>query len=284
MDINQILLLIAVLNLIGDLYNIIRFRKVLPTWVLPANLLSLAGCAVAYMMAPDIAGTIAIGFLIAYVVAIRVLTRSRRIESNTPHVATSALIALNLCSYALQVYRNAVNDPYEIMLLGGLYSPLLEMGEWWRLFSAQFLHWGLTHLFLNMLGLWFIGRTVEGVLGRVRFIAAYLLCGAGGMAIAWSLATYGSEPRTILLVGASASVLGLVGLQAAFAFKSFRYSGSLVAKAQLSAMTQIIVLQAIFDWMVPEVSSTAHIGGALSGFILGMLFVKTGSSRSQVGA
>ncbi len=175
--------------------------------------------------------------------------------------------------YGLQVYRNAVDDPYELTLLGGLYSPLLQIGEWWRLLSAQFLHWGLAHLALNMLGLWYIGRTVETLVGSLRFIAAYLLCGAGGMLIAWALATYGPAPRTILLAGASASVLGLVGVQAAIALKAFRYSGSLVAKAQLSAMTQIIVLQAVFDWMVPEVSSTAHLGGAFTGFLLGMIFV-----------
>jgi rhomboid protease GluP len=273
MDINYILFLIAILNLAGDLYNIIRFRSHIPRWVLPANILSLVGCVVAKLLAPNDAGMIAIGILLAYVLAIRLRTRSRHTANHFSGLATKLLITVNACMYGLQIYRNAVDDPYELTLLGGLYSPLLQVGEWWRLVSAQFLHWGLAHLALNMLGLWYIGRTVEALVGALRFIVAYLLCGAGGMLIAWSLATYGPEPRTILLAGASASVLGLVGVQAAISLKAFRYSGSLVAKAQLSAMTQIIVLQAIFDWMVPEVSSTAHLGGAFTGFLLGMIFV-----------
>jgi len=66
-------------------------------------------------------------------------------------------------------------------------------------------------------------------------------------------------------------VLGLVGIQAALSLSILRSTGSLVAKAQLASMTQIIILQMVFDFMVPEVSSTAHTGGAAIGFLMGML-------------
>jgi membrane associated rhomboid family serine protease len=274
MDINHILFLIAILNLLGDLYNIIRFRNVIPRWVLPANVLSLLGCGAAKLLAPDDVGTISLGILLTYVLAIRLTARTRGGTQHLPGVATKLLITANACMYGFQVYRDAIDNPYEMTLIGGLYSPLLRAGEWWRLFSAQFLHWGVAHLGLNMLGLWYIGRGVEALVGSLRFLLAFLISGAGGMLIAWALATYGPNPRVILLVGASASVLGLVGAQAAISLKAFRLSGSLAAKAQLSAMTQIIVLQAVFDWMVPEVSSTAHLGGALTGFVLGMIFIR----------
>jgi rhomboid protease GluP len=71
----------------------------------------------------------------------------------------------------------------------GLYSPLLQLGEWWRYSQRSFCTGDLAHLALNMLGLWYIGRTVEALVGSLRFIVAYLLCGAG-MLIAWALATY----------------------------------------------------------------------------------------------
>jgi rhomboid protease GluP len=181
---------------------------------------------------------------------------------------------VNVVAYGLQVYRDAFADRFQLIELGALYTPLLELGEWWRLITAQFLHWGLAHLALNMLGLWFLGPAVEYIVGKFRFTLAYLVCGAGGMAAAWWLSLAGPDPRPLLLLGASASVLGLVGLQAALALKAFRLSGSLAAKAQLTSMTQIIVLQAIFDWMVPQVSSTAHLGGAITGFVLGMVAVR----------
>jgi rhomboid protease GluP len=282
MDINQILFLVAVLNLAGDLYNILRFRRQIPGWVLPANILALVICIAVRIWLPSEAGLAAIIVLACYILAIKIQTRSRTAFTSPPSPATKLLIAANVAAYGFQIYRGAFASSFELVRAGALYTPLLELGEWWRLFSAQFLHWGLPHLALNMMGLWFLGPTVEAIVGSFRFMLAYLLCGAGGMAVAWTISYMGSDPRPLILLGASASVLGLVGLQAAYSLKAYRYSGSLVAKAQLTSMTQIIVLQAIFDWMVPQVSSTAHLGGAVSGFLLGMFVVRPRRQRVEV--
>jgi membrane associated rhomboid family serine protease len=141
-------------------------------------------------------------------------------------------------------------------------------GQWWRIFTAQFLHWGLLHLLFNMIGLWILGPFVETMVGSWRYICLYLLCGAGGMVIAWAAAVLGPNPYPVVMVGASASVLGLVGAQAAIALLAYQRSGNLAAKAQLTSMAQIVILQAFFDMMVPQVSSTAHIGGAATGFLV----------------
>lgn len=274
MDINQILFLIAALNLAGDLYNILRFRRQIPGWILPANIVALAICIAVRIWLPAEAGMVSVIVLACYIVAIKLHTRSRGPSVSLPSRATKLLIGLNVAAYVFQVYRGALDDTYQMIQLGALFTPLLELGEWWRLLSAQFLHWGLAHIALNMMGLWFLGPTVEALIGSLRFTLAYLLCGAGGMAVAWGVSRMATDPRPLVLLGASASVLGLVGLQAALSLKAFRYSGSLVAKAQLASMTQIIVLQVIFDWMVPQVSSTAHLGGALTGFLIGMFMVR----------
>jgi membrane associated rhomboid family serine protease len=78
----------------------------------------------------------------------------------------------------------------------------------------------------------------------------------------------------MILLGASGAVLGLVGIQGAIALRALRQHENIAAKAQLSAMIQIVVLQALFDSMVPQVSSTAHLGGAAIGFVLGMLMYR----------
>jgi membrane associated rhomboid family serine protease len=275
MDINPILFLIAVLNLLGDLYNIVRFRHHIPGWVLPANIAALVACGLLRIFMPESSGVASIAVLLVYLGAIKFRVRAQNPNSiSFPSHATKLLIACNVLAYAFQIYRDAVNIPFNMVAVGALYSPLLEVGEWWRLVSAQFLHWGVPHLALNMLGLWILGPKVEAIMGPVRFIVAYLISGAGGMLIAWGISRYGLNPHPIILLGASASVLGVVGLQAAFSLQAFRYSGSLAAKAQLSSMVQIIVLQAIFDWMVPQVSSTAHLGGAVTGFLIGMLLIR----------
>ena len=88
------------------------------------------------------------------------------------------------------------------------------------------------------------------------------------MLIAWGASLLSTDPHPIILLGASASIMGLVGTQAAIFLLAYRSTGSIVAKAQLNSMTQIVLLQGVFDMMVPEVSSTAHIGGAAVGFCI----------------
>lgn len=265
MDINHVLLLIAVLNLLADLYNISRFRQHLPAWLLPLNLLAIALCGLTWFFVPDWSGPGAIGIFVVYIVVIKLTSRRRVPVQRLPAPATKFLISANVCFFVYQLLNNAADDPSRLVYLGALYTPLLADGEWWRLFTAQFMHWGVLHVGCNMLGLWFLGPLTEALLGSLRFVVSYLICGTLGMLIAYWL-----SPHPIVLLGASASVLGLVGIQAALALKAYRRTGNPVAKAQLSSMTQIVVLQAIFDSMVPEVSSTAHIGGAAVGFVIGL--------------
>jgi membrane associated rhomboid family serine protease len=268
MDINFVLFLAAVLNLGADLFNVIKFRDRLPRWIVWTNLGALATCGGAWVLLPAAYGYVSITILAAYIISIKTYAQKRAPAPHLPSPATKLLIGINVAVFLTQASRGATNDAAEFVAMGALYTPLLSEGEWWRIFTAQFLHWGAMHLAFNMLGLWILGRTVEAMLGFWRYIALYLICGAGGMLIAWTASILSPDPHPIILLGASASVLGLVGTQAAISLLAYRYTGSMVAKAQLNAMTQIVLLQAVFDMMVPEVSSTAHIGGAAVGFCI----------------
>ncbi len=268
MDINFVLFLAAVLNLGADLFNVIKFRERLPRWIVWANLVSLAACGSAWLLLPEVYGYVSITILAAYIISIKTYSQKRAPAPHLPSPATKLLIGVNVAVFLTQASRGATNDAAEFVAMGALYTPLLSEGEWWRIFTAQFLHWGAMHLAFNMLGLWILGRTVEVMLGFWRYIGLYHICGAGGMLIAWTASILSPDPHPIILLGASASVLGLVGTQAAISLLAYRHTGSMVAKAQLNAMTQIVLLQAVFDMMVPEVSSTAHIGGAAVGFCI----------------
>jgi membrane associated rhomboid family serine protease len=268
MDINHILLIVAVLNLSGDLYNIMRFKSQIPRWIRWANLLALVVCGTAWLLLPEESGFIAMGVVITYMIAIKAGTRKQARGEPLPSPATKLLIALNCGAFGAQYFCGATNDPEVFIKLGAAFSPLLSEGEWWRIFTAQFLHWGFMHLLFNMMGLWILGPFVETMVGFWRYIGLYLLCGASGMLIAWIASILMPDPYPVIMVGASASVLGLVGAQAAIALLAYQRSGNLAAKAQLSSMMQIVVLQALFDMMVPQVSSTAHIGGAATGFLV----------------
>jgi membrane associated rhomboid family serine protease len=114
-----------------------------------------------------------------------------------------------------------------------------------------------------MLGLSFVGPLVENAIGKFWYVVGYLISGTGGMLIAINLYTYDRVDTPIVLVGASANVLGLVGIAAASALRKYRVSRS--------AMAQIVLLQVIFDSLVPQVSSRAHIAGAAVGFLFGLI-------------
>jgi membrane associated rhomboid family serine protease len=281
MDINFILFLVSVLNLSADLYNVLKFKDRLPSWMVWANVGALACCALSWLCAHESAGYISLGIFAAYIFAIKSYSRTHAPREHLPSLGTKLLIGMNVAVFALQVSRGATDDAAEFVELGAVFSPLLAEGEWWRIFTAQFLHWGALHLTFNMLGLWILGRTVEAMIGLWRYIVLYLICGAGGMLIAWGTSLLSPDPHPIILLGASASVMGLVGTQAAIALLAYRYTGSIAAKAQLNSMIQIVVLQAVFDMMVPEVSSTAHIGGAAVGFCLTYGFVRRRMRRAK---
>ncbi len=271
MDLNYILSLAAVLNLIGDLVSIIPLRSRLPSWLLPANVVALVICALSWFCLPSYSGTVAIGVLVIYMTAVRFGLRSDTERRPRIGVATGTLIALNIASFARQWFESETNTFVDFIIQGAVYGPEMPLGEWWRFFVAQFLHFNLIHLAFNMFGLWFLAPLTERLIGPWRLVLVYIVSGLAGMLVAFGFYTVTSPNSVFLLLGASANVMGLVGLQAALSLRAYRRSGSTFARSQLLAMVQIVALQCVFDFMVPEVSSVAHLGGALAGFLMGLL-------------
>jgi len=125
-------------------------------------------------------------------------------------------------------------------------------GEWWRLISAAFLHYGPFHLLLNMLALWWFGSALERRLGSGRFFAIYLVSGLAGSAGALIL-----DPTTPT-VGASGAIFGVLG--AGLVMEQFQrdyvFGGSALG---------VIVLNLVFTFSIANISIGGHIGGLLGG-------------------
>jgi rhomboid protease GluP len=153
--------------------------------------------------------------------------------------------------------------------LGALYPQAAHDGEWWRLVMPMFLHYGALHLALNMCGLWLLGPITEFALGLWRFLLVYFLAGIGSSASVMliSNATNGGD----LLVGASGAIMGLVGALGAMMLRGWRRENAHVAKRRLIAVILIVVLQTLSDNLIPNVSRTAHLSGAIIGFAAAML-------------
>ena len=89
-------------------------------------------------------------------------------------------------------------------------GPLIATGEYWRFFTAMFLHAGPIHLFFNCFALFIFGRLVEGVYGNARFTTIYLLAGLSGSVLSYMF------NRDAIAVGASGAIFGILGAFAAY--------------------------------------------------------------------
>ncbi len=186
---------------------------------------------------------------------------------------TYILIALNLIVYALEIKLGGSQDFAALERLGALIPEKVWAGEWWRLLGANFLHYGSLHLGTNMLSLFLIGRLIELSLGARYYLTIYFLSGIGSM-LCFSWLAFKLKMANVFLVGASAAIMGLVGAILAIALSTWlrkRYSVS--AKRRLQLVILIIVIQFIFDSLIPQVSFYSHLFGLIIGFIISSFLV-----------
>lgn len=138
-------------------------------------------------------------------------------------------------------------------------------GEYYRLVTAMFLHYGVLHLLLNMWALWVLGRSLETALGPLRFAALYLVAGLGG-----NVAAYWLSAENTTSAGASTAIFGLF----AALFVIMRRLGR-----DTSAVIPILVINLIFTFTVPGISIPGHLGGLVVGALLALVFAYAPRSR-----
>lgn len=177
------------------------------------------------------------------------------------------LILVNLAVFYVELRRNAFDYPVVMRRLGALdYAEVIGDGEFWRLLTALFLHYGWAHLIFNLFALYVLGPPLERTIGSIRFAIAYLVSGIGSTAGVVVL-TLVRIVHPAELVGASGSVMGIVGAWAGFLL---RHRHVLGAKRQLLNILMIIVIQTAFDISTPQVSTSAHLCGVVTGFLVGL--------------
>ncbi|AEW95460.1 MULTISPECIES: rhomboid family intramembrane serine protease [Streptomycetaceae] len=175
-----------------------------------------------------------------------------------PRLITMILIGINV---AVFLAVQAVGDSLvQDLILYGAWPPVdptsgVAEGQWYRLLTATFLHQNVMHIGFNMLSLWWIGPGLEVALGRVRFLAVYLLSALGGSALSFLLA----NPNAGSL-GASGAVFGLLG--ATFVLmRRLRYDSR--------PIVAIIVLNLFFTFaQTGTIDWRAHIGGLVTGAVV----------------
>ncbi len=169
-------------------------------------------------------------------------------------------------------------DPATLHRLGALdFFAVVNNGEVWRLFTALFLHYNLLHLIFNLFALYVLGPPLERTIGALRFAMCYLIAGIGSTG-GVVLLTLAKVVRPAELVGASGCVMGIVGAWAGFLL---RHRHVRQAKQRLLNILLIIVIQIVFDIFTPQVSTSAHLCGLITGFVIGLTIAPKRTSLSQ---
>ena len=191
---------------------------------------------------------------------------------------TVALIAVNVAVYLAELaaggnVNGTGNWIYEhgALFASGTFSfsgpPMgVAHGEWWRLVTAAFLHYGPLHLAMNMYGLYLAGSLLEHVIGRWRFLLLYLAAGIAGSAGALLLTPNAAT------AGASGAIFGVFG--ALFVLERRRH---IATGGQVAGL---IVLNLVFTFAVSNISVGGHIGGLIAGVLLMFLLLQVRQSTA----
>ena len=186
---------------------------------------------------------------------------------------TYILIALNILVYGLEIKYGGIKNMIVLEQLGALIPQKVLAGEWWRLVSANFLHGNSLHLATNMLSLFFLGRLIELSLGSKSYLTIYFFSGVGSM-LTFSLLSLRLGLDNVLLVGASAAIMGLMGGILAISLHIWlRKRYSTLAKRRLQQVLIIVTVQFIFDNLIPQVSFHSHLFGFVIGFVISSLLI-----------
>lgn len=186
---------------------------------------------------------------------------------------TVCLIAVNLTVFAFQPHNVPLHSQAYVQGLhdmGALLIPPADLiGDSWRLVAAGFLHFGVMHLAMNLAGLFYFGRFVERVLGWWRFLICYFACGIGAMLVVVGMSLTRTQEGGHSLVGASGSVMGLVGASLAILLGSWIHHNTSLARRETLLLVGLVLMQTTFDFSTPFVSAPAHLSGLVIGFVLG---------------
>jgi rhomboid protease GluP len=182
--------------------------------------------------------------------------------------ATAALIAVNIGVFAVMLAFGAGlwHSPNDVQLAWGAnFGPATKDGEWWRLGSAMFLHFGLVHLAMNMWALWDCGRLVERLYGTPRLLLLYAASGLAGNLV--SLVAQGDRAVS---GGASGAIFGLFGALLVCLLRERRHVDPTEFRWLFWGGAAFALATLALGFFVRGIDNAAHIGGLGAGALLGI--------------
>ena len=179
---------------------------------------------------------------------------------------TVLLILINTLIFLVVEFTGGSENGQHMLECGAVYAPLiLEQGQWYRLFSSMFVHFGAPHLINNMLVLFVLGQRLEPVTGKIKFFLIYIFGGLGGNMLSLFFDMYAGNAS--LSAGASGAVFAVMG---GMIYVIIRHRGR-VADLTVRQMLIMAAFSLYFGFASEGVDNVAHIGGLLSGFLIAVI-------------
>ncbi|MBE5975006.1 rhomboid family intramembrane serine protease [Lacrimispora xylanisolvens] len=179
------------------------------------------------------------------------------------------LIAVNVIYFLYLEMNGSTEDTQFMVSHGAMYAPLvIERGEYYRLITSTFMHFGINHIMNNMLILFILGDNLERALGHIKYLLFYLICGVGANVA--SMVINLSGYRNVVSAGASGAIFGVIG--------GLLYAVA-VNRGQLEDLSTrqlvvVILCSLYFGFTSTGVDNAAHIAGLIIGIIMGVILYR----------
>lgn len=197
---------------------------------------------------------------------------AEKIFSYKVPIVTYIIMAICIVLFIMmEVFSGGSTNSLTLLKYGANLDVLVKEGEYYRLFTCMFLHIGIMHLACNMYSLYVVGREVESLFGKIKYIIIYVLSGIFGsiMSIAFT--------HNTISAGASGAIFGLLGALLYFGIHYRTYLGNAIKRSVIP----IIVINLLIGFFSEGIDLAAHIGGLVGGVLVAMMVGIPDKSKTE---
>lgn len=196
---------------------------------------------------------------------------AEKIFSYKQPIVTYIIMAICIILFILMELSGGSTNSQTLLKYGANLDALVKNGEYYRLFTCIFLHIGIMHLLCNMYSLYIIGREVENLFGKIKYIIIFILSGIFGsiMSLAFT--------HNTISAGASGAIFGLLGALLYFGMHYRTYLGEAIKRS----IIPIIVVNLIIGFFAEGIDLAAHIGGLVGGVLVAMMVGVPDKSKTK---
>lgn len=196
---------------------------------------------------------------------------AEKIFSYKQPIVTYIIMAICIILFILMELSGGSTNSQVLLKYGANLDVLVKNGEYYRLFTCIFLHIGIMHLLCNLYSLYVIGREVENLFGKVKYIIIFILSGIFGsiMSLAFT--------HNTISAGASGAIFGLLGALLYFGMHYRTYLGEAIKRS----IIPIIVINLIIGFFAEGIDLAAHIGGLVGGVLVAMMVGVPDKSKTK---